>query len=147
MPQSPLANLLRQFAVKAEEQVNDLAKGVAIAITDAVAEATPVDTGRARSNWQVSVGAPVDGDIDPYAPGERLGREESENLAEVMEAARSALSSYQGGDIFIVNNATDPESGHKYIWELHDGSSNQFAGDFFGVADSAAYAYWRTGKK
>jgi len=146
MPQSPLANLLRQFAVKVEEKANDLAKGMAVAITDAVAEATPVDTGRARANWQVSVGSSKNDDIEPYFPGEHLGRGETQNLGATMEAARDAVAAYLGGPIFITNNVKDPKTKSSYIWALDQGSPQNPAGDFHGVADSAANAYWRTVK-
>ncbi len=138
-----VASKLRQFAKEQEARVNKNTRDLAIAIVDAVAEATPVDTGRARSNWQANAGSPENTSLDPYAPGEKLGRGETENLAGVMEAARRNLANYKGNQepIYITNNTKDPKTGENYIHDLDTGSSRQSAGDFLGVAEAAASGY------
>ena len=51
-----------------EDGVNRVVRQAAVAVNQTVILATPVDTGRARANWQVGVGAPVleaTEDVDP----------------------------------------------------------------------------------
>ena len=42
-----------------EDGVNRVVRQAAVAVNQTVTLATPVDTGRARANWQVGIGAPV----------------------------------------------------------------------------------------
>jgi hypothetical protein len=127
MPPGSGNKSVREFAKQAMGAFHEHTKQLAIAIVDAVAEHTPVDTGRARSNWQVGIGKGKDNEIEPYAPGQHLGRGESANLSAVMSAARSELAAYKGGDIVITNNVD-------YMEKLDKGSSTQSPGDFIGVA-------------
>ena len=51
-----------------EDGVNRVVRQAAVAVNQTVTLATPVDTGRARANWQVGIGAPVleaTEDVDP----------------------------------------------------------------------------------
>ncbi len=129
MPPGSGNRSVREFAKQAMGAFNEHTKQLAIAIVDAVAEHTPVDTGRARSNWQVGIGKGKNNEIEPHAPGHKLGRGETANLAATMNAARAALEPYKGGDIVITNNV-------HYMEKLDKGSpyTQQSPGDFIGVA-------------
>jgi hypothetical protein len=97
---------------------------VAIAVDQAIVMGTPVDTGRARSNWIVSLGVPHMTQREPYAPGKRLGRGEGENAAAAMSQARTAIAAFSTeGSIFITNNV-------HYIGDLNRGTSPQ-AGPYY----------------
>lgn len=51
---------ISRIATKAvPEALNDIKRKVAIDVFSQVVVATPIDTGRARSNWMTSVGAPI----------------------------------------------------------------------------------------
>lgn len=100
-----LDNLARQIEVGTQ----DMLKRVALDIDSALVLTTPVDTGRARSNWQVSIGKTAAGTIDqPVSPSEAIGN------------AKSELSKLKGSDdkIHITNNLP-------YIQRLNEGWSPQ----------------------
>lgn len=79
---------------------------------------TPVDEGRARSNWQASVGTPVSRQIEAYAPGDR-GSTKGQNTAAAMLQQKSEISkSKPEQPIYIVNNLP-------YIKPLNEGASAQ----------------------
>jgi len=85
--------------------------------------ATPVDTGRARANWIVSVGRPryqTTPDVDPSG-------------AQAIAQGVRAVQSFKGGSIFITNSLP-------YIEFLEDGSSKQAPGGMtkFGVQAAEA---------
>lgn len=82
---------------------------VALNIDSALVLTTPVDTGRARSNWQVSIGKTAAGTIDqPMSPSETVGN------------AKSELAKLRDSDdrIHITNNLP-------YIQRLNEGWSPQ----------------------
>lgn len=137
-----LESQLKKVARAFLQSANKMSAELALAVVDAVAEHTPVDTGRARSNWQVGVGSPENAPLEPYHPGDGLGRGEVANLAAVMSTARDKLSGYRGGEIYVTNNTKDPKTGENYIHDLDKGSSRQSPGDFQGVAEAAASAFW-----
>ena len=55
---------VRQFAVKTAEAHDKIARTAALELFSSVIRSTPVDTGRARGNWQTSVGQPTPNEID-----------------------------------------------------------------------------------
>lgn len=101
-----------------------LMKGVGMKVVTEVVNRTPVDTGKARSNWQVTIGQPATGELPPYAPGSHLGRNETANAAAAVASARSALATHgQGRTIYITNNVN-------YIEKLNHGWSQQAPANF-----------------
>ena len=86
--------------------------------------ATPVDTGKARSNWQVGIGAPPSGVVSPYAPGRHLGLGETGNANGAIYAGQSVLRvSDPDQTIYIGNNV-------HYLEKLNDGFSPQAGAGF-----------------
>ena len=80
---------------------------------------TPVDTGRARSNWQASLSTPNKSNIEPFNEGKKLGKGETANASKAQSAANSEIGKHiPHQDIYITNNL-------KYIGILNDGSSEQ----------------------
>lgn len=80
---------------------------------------TPVDTGRARSNWQVSVDTPLLTNINAYAPGTKLGIGEAGNAQATIQAGSAIIDNAKPfGMIFISN-------GLPYINRLEHGWSGQ----------------------
>jgi len=49
---------LREYAKKKGVEIKDVQKSYAFAVYASVVKKTPVDTGRARGNWNISVGSP-----------------------------------------------------------------------------------------
>lgn len=101
-----------------------------------VVRATPVDTGRARSNWQVGVGDVVADDLEPYVGYEKGTGSfaETENANAAIEAGDERLKGYTKGDIFISNDVRNPKDGNGYIDALDAGSSSQAPRNFVNLA-------------
>lgn len=115
-----------------ETQVDALVRKTALAVDQTLVMSTPVDTGRARSNWVVQIGSAPDGEIDAYAPGEK-GTTGAENTQAAINQAEAAISRYSGGagEIHITNNLP-------YIQRLNDGYSHQAPAGFVEEAISLA---------
>lgn len=88
-------------------------------LTLELVEATPVDTGFARSNWIPTTGAPF-----PDIVGSREAVDTS-----VQQSALAALGGYQlkDGDLYIANNTP-------YIGDLNAGSSPEASSGFVEAA-------------
>jgi len=115
---------MRFLADELGDSINKLVRKTAVVIDQAVVFATPVDTGRARSNWRVALGIAPDGVIAPYSPGEGLGVGEAANAQRAISQALSVISQRrEGQDVFIANNLP-------YIQPLNEGSSAQAPAGF-----------------
>lgn len=134
-----LGRRLDLVADRLERGVDVKVKRTALAIDQVLVLATPVDQGRARSNWRVSVSSPLEGVIDPYAPGDGLGVGETENAREALAQGREAIGARRPGEsIFITNNLD-------YIVFLNDGSSAQAPAGFVEAAIEAGRRVAREG--
>lgn len=67
---------------------------IASAVHEGVVLGTPVDTGKARSNWLVTVGQESFDVIEPFAPGEKLGIAERANAQAALALGKNALSTF-----------------------------------------------------
>ena len=112
----------KEFAANAETAVR---RAALAADTEAVLR-TPVDTGRAKGNWIVAVGAP---NLSPKA----VGGPQAANAA--LEQARAAISGWKlgHGTIYITNNLA-------YIVPLDNGWSAQAPAGMSQFAVQAARA-------
>jgi hypothetical protein len=105
----------------------------ALAADQAVVLATPVDKGRARSNWLVELDAPARTTIEPYVPGEN-GNTSGPNTAAALAQGQATIAGYNGdrnSGIAISNNLP-------YIGRLNAGSSRQAPAGFVEKAVQAA---------
>lgn len=115
---------MRQIGRQVEVGSDALVKKVALAVDQVLVLGTPVNTGRARSNWIAQAGGPATSEIGPYSPGVGLGIGEGANAAAALNQGRSAIASRQPGqDIYISNNVD-------YIEDLNNGSSAQAPAGF-----------------
>ena len=115
-----LSRKMRQTAIQIETGATVMTRKVALAIDQTLVIATPVDTGRARSNWVVEVGTqPTRDTREPYSPGDR-GNTGAANAAAAIAQGQQAVMSYNREDeyIFITNNLN-------YIKDLNEGKSPQ----------------------
>lgn len=134
---SDLATAMRDLAVRSDFVASEIAAtAVIIGLTDLV-NVTPVDTGAALSNWRVSLNAPLQEIIPPYAPSQR-GRMISgswthtidpsvtreANIPPTLEAARTILIEKKPGDAIHLQNWLP------YIAKLNNGSSKQAPAGF-----------------
>lgn len=117
------AGLIRIIGRRVEQNSDALTRKVALAVDAAVVMATPVDTGRARSNWQVALDVAPEGTREPYSPGEE-GSTSGPNAQAAIDQGKQVIGSYTTGKtIHITNNLP-------YIGRLNDGHSAQAPSGF-----------------
>lgn len=125
-----LARSLELTAKAVEANAVEAVKTVSRNVGVMVIFATPVDTSRARMNWQSSVDFPATGVLSPY-PDKPADPSVGPNVA--MKSLKDAISKYTGqsSGVFIANNVN-------YISVLNDGSSDQAPANFVAKAVIAA---------
>lgn len=117
------------------QNADRLLRTVALVADQAVVMATPVDTGRAKSNWIAGLGSAPTDDIAPYSEGEG-GSTAAANEQAAMEQAQGVIASYNGdrdSGVFLANNVS-------YIEQLNDGHSAQAPQNFVETALAQAIA-------
>jgi len=97
--------------VDVEPAVSDTLRQVALVANQTVIMATPVDTGRARANWQISIDTEITGQVDGTDAQGAIAR----NAA--------TIRGYRNGAIILQNNVP-------YIGRLNDGWSAQAPAGF-----------------
>lgn len=121
------ANRMRRHAANVERNANALVRKAALAVDATVVLATPVDTGRARSNWQASLDGPARGTREAYAPG-TAGNTAAANTQAAQDQAKAVIAAQRPGQaIHITNNLP-------YIGRLNDGHSAQAPAGFVQTA-------------
>lgn len=123
---------IRLYANKAGELGTEAVRAASGATLRELARATPVDTGKAVSNWVVGIGGAPHEELPPYAPGAE-GSTGLANRMAMLEAGLAAIDGYvsgQGAAVHIVNNA-------KHIGALNDGHSKQAPANFVETAVAA----------
>lgn len=119
---------MRERAGQVEEGIDKVVKQVALRVDQSVVTATPVDTGRARSNWIASIGAPSLSVVEPT------------DAQTAVAGAKVVISSRRPTEsIFITNNLD-------YIGQLNNGSSKQAPKNFVRHAVQAGAATLRNVK-
>lgn len=105
---------------RVESNADRIVRKVALVVDAAVVLQTPVDTGRARVNWQVELGGPAGGTLPAPQGG---------NAAQVaIDAGKATIAQHKSGQaIHITNNLP-------YIGRLNDGSSAQAPAGFVETA-------------
>jgi hypothetical protein len=126
-----LSQNMQSLILRLNSDTARVVRAVALAVDQAVVTATPVDTGRARSNWIASVGQPANQIIFPYDPGFG-GSTGASNSQQAMDQARAVISSApDNATIYISNNLP-------YIQRLNQGWSRQAPAGYIEKAVNAA---------
>jgi len=99
---------VRRFAVKTAEAHDKIARTAALELFSSVIRSTPVDVGRARGNWQTSVGQPTPNEID----------RDDKSGAQALTEVQAKTPEGAGQEVFLTNNLP-------YIYSLEFGSSKQ----------------------
>jgi len=70
------ARQVKSFNVKTEKALDQTVRAITFSLFREVVQRTPVDTGRLKGNWQVSIGAPASGTLATNDPsgGATLGK-------------------------------------------------------------------------
>nr|BDD43784.1 hypothetical protein 4 [Spirochaetaceae bacterium] len=101
---------LKRFADKTERKLLIIPRKTALELFRRVVMRTPVDTGRARGNWQANVGSPAVGVVEATDTG---------GGSTIMDIAKEVESwDVENVAIYLVNNLP-------YIVPLEDGWSDQ----------------------
>lgn len=99
---------IRKFTTKTSQAHNKITRAATLELFSGVIKATPVDTGRARGNWQTAVGSPAQAETD---------REDKSGGAAIAEV--EAKTPEGAGQVTYLSNNLP------YIDELENGSSKQ----------------------
>lgn len=101
------ASDIAKFAAKTEQNLDQVRRGVFLQIASDVINRTPVDTGRARGNWQATINAP--------ARGTTTSASQSAAIVQAQAIAQNAKGDQA---LYLTNNLP-------YIRRLEFGYSNQ----------------------
>ncbi|MEC8039577.1 MAG: hypothetical protein VX083_15740 [Pseudomonadota bacterium] len=109
---------INRWAQRTEEKLDLAVQKIALDLFERVIMATPVDSGRARANWQVTIGTVPNGTLDLT---DKTGQ------ATISRATATAAGLKAGDVIYLVNNLP-------YIQRLEDGYSGQAPAGMVGLA-------------
>lgn len=99
-----LAKDVLTFDKALKHQMNEGVKEFAVTQISFLAVGTPIDTGKAISNWLASVGFPKTKEVEPHAPG-RFGSTKQLTVAETIAAAKESVKKKKlGQSLYITNN-------------------------------------------
>ena len=121
---------MKQHAAKVPNNVNKVVRQLSLVVDRELVLATPVDTGRARSNWVVSLDQPITSQREPYQPhphgskGGGAGTAEGANAQAAMEQGAGVIARRRPGQgLHITNNVP-------YLKRLDEGHSKQAPANF-----------------
>ena len=84
----------KKYQNKTEQQIDKIIRGTALDLTSAIILDTPVDTGRAKGNWQVSIDQTKENELSM----------EDKSGSPTISKAKNELSKPIGRYIYIQNN-------------------------------------------
>lgn len=117
------AHRIDEIAFNVPKNANKMVRAVALSVDKYVVLATPVDTGRARSNWQVSLNNAIMTQREPYSHGKDGSTVGPNTSAALQQCADTVAQRKDGEDVYITNNLD-------YITKLNDGWSRQAPAGF-----------------
>jgi hypothetical protein len=100
---------LARFVEKAKTNTDVVIRKVAVEMLDRIVDRTPVDTGRARANWQTTIGSPA---MSPTGAEDKSG-------SSAKAAGGAVIASFNIGQTVWLSNALP------YAGRLEYGSSLQ----------------------
>lgn len=118
-----LSKSLRQQAKNIESNASLLVRRCATVVIEELAVRTPIDSGRAKSNWIVTLNSPTIARIEPHHFGV-LGSTAPQTIKTVQARAAIVINRFKIGDTVIIQNNLD------YIVDLEKGSSKQSPAGF-----------------
>jgi len=140
------AKRMKKRANNVPREVNKVKRQVALAVDQALVLGTPVDTGTARSNWIVALGASQNETRGAYVPLVDGDQSERANAEAAMAQGKGVISQAKPGQaIHLTNNL-------EYIMPLNEGHSAQAPAGFVEEAVDAGcravkHARFDTGKR
>jgi hypothetical protein len=113
-----LSNRMTKLADSLPAIANDIAKAYVVELAADLADATPVDTSTALSNWQVSINTPARDFIDAHNYG-AFGSTAFVSIMDTYQLAKIAAEPGLPGQSYWLSNNTP------YIIDLNEGTSRQ----------------------
>jgi hypothetical protein len=125
------AKRMKKRADNVVREANRTKRLAALAVDQTLVMGTPVDTGRARSNWIVSLGEPSKEIIEPYDPTTKGGIGETANAKAALEQGKEAINKSRPEEAINITNNVE------YIESLNEGHSAQAPAMFIEAAVEA----------
>jgi len=94
---------IERIAAKTRKSIEEVMRGAALELFSSVIKDTPVDTGRARGNWQASIGSAEDG-------------ETTATEAVALSKVRSVTSGWSIGEVIWLTNNLPYARRLEYGW-------------------------------
>ena len=119
---------IKAIAQEVEDNSHTMMRKTVITVVSAISLRTPVDEGRARANWQTSIGSALSGLVGAFPQGKK-GSSGGAAAAQAINQAVTTMTQYKRGgqDVYISNNLP-------YIERLNKGSSKQAPAGFVEAA-------------
>ena len=111
-----LASYLEQEIDGIKAESSRAAVDVAKKVVRELVATTPVDTSKAISNWQVSLGSPVSNELDAHVLGAK-GSTSQQSAQVSITLANAELSKHAYGQEIYISNLAD------YVSDLNDGTT------------------------
>jgi len=138
---SQFSRRINAVATKVSANADKTVRRAALAADQAVVLGTPVDKGRARSNWLVDLDGPRRAQVEAAAPGAG-GSTGGENATAAIAAASAKIARYNGD----INRSIVIHNNLPYIDALNKGSSQQAPAGFVEKAVQSAVARVRSAR-
>ncbi len=119
------ATRMSRLSVQVEGNVEQAVKDCAKAVARTAINATPVDTGRARSNWTAELDQAFSRLFPAHVPGEKGSTGEA-NAEAAINQANEAIERFD----INANRSVHISNGLPYIGALNDGHSKQAPAGF-----------------
>lgn len=103
-PFSDLPKFINGLGTALGQAVNEVIPTTALHLHSDLVDSTPVDTGKARSNWRISFNVPDPWVLDPYYQGYKLGRGETRNAAPTKALAKAVIQNIRGNNGAVAKN-------------------------------------------
>lgn len=101
-----MSQTVEQAAEKLNQRMDKLVRGTLIGMTSKIIERSPVDTGRFRANWQLSIGHPA---VTEVSGNDKSGARAKRNAAQT-------INSTKVGRIFYLTNNLPYAEMLEYGW-------------------------------
>jgi hypothetical protein len=122
---------LTQLGQQFQAQLDGVQKAIADSALTELVMRTPIDTGRAKSNWTVGINSLGSGPIPAHDPGV-AGSTFNQNAQQAISDGQAVIATARSGQTINITNNLD------YIRKLNDGSSVQAPAGF--VEDAVVIA-------
>lgn len=102
------ASDVAKYAKKVNASLDQTGRSIALELFSGVIRDTPVDTGRARGNWQASIGSPVSGVLsggDESSSESPAPNGDGPKTNQAIKAAKGSIDQFAMGKvIYLANN-------------------------------------------